>query len=139
MSDFRYEQENIPDEDFVSSVHKKGLPLDVAELMHAEMQETKEEHHNVIFIGTDGDKTIKAIHVPSSAINGGDGPVLFAGANKNLIIAAFSNEFIDAESNSIGEKEPGLRGELWVELMQRLHDMIESEYAENPPVWEEAL
>ncbi len=139
MSNYEGFEGNIPDEEFVDRVHAKGLPLDVAELMHREIQETRSEGHNVIFIGTDGDKTIKAIHVPSSALGGGSGPVLFAGADDNLIIAAFSNEFMDENASRIDEEEPRLRPDMWLRFMEKLHDMVEDEYADNPPVWNEVL
>lgn len=139
MSNYEHFEEEIPDECFIDSVVEKGLPLDIAQLMHSEMQETKEEEHNVIFIGTDGDKAIKAIHVPAASLNGKDGPVLFAGADEDLVIAAFSREYIDSNAQRISDEDTGLHKELWIAFMQDLHQMVEEEYTSNPPTWEEVL
>ena len=68
------------------------------------IQETEAEQHSVMFIATDGDLAIKAIHVPKSAIMGADGPVLFAGADGHTVIAAWSKEFIEEQLEIINKK-----------------------------------
>jgi hypothetical protein len=60
-------------------------------------------------------------------------------AEDNLIIAAFSNEFMNENASRIDEEEPGLRPDMWLRFMEKLHDMVEDEYADNPPVWNEVL
>jgi len=99
------------------------------------IQETEAEQHSVMFIATDGDLAIKAIHVPKSAIMGADGPVLFAGADGHTVIAAWSKEFIEEQLEIINKKTPGAQEKAWHLLLQWMTEEATLEYHNNPPTW----
>ena len=64
--------ENLPDniEEFVKFMKTQGLDEELATCMYEELQETKEDRHNVIFIASNGELSIKAIHVPKGKRGG---------------------------------------------------------------------
>lgn len=92
--------------------------------------------HPVIFVSTNGEMAIKAIHVPSSAINGLNGPVLFPSANPLVVIAAFSKEYVEAQIELIERVEPGLRDEAWMVCLETMTEAITLEYENNPTSWD---
>lgn len=114
-----------------------GINEDVAAAMLEELEETEQKEHNVIFVATDGAYAIKAIHVPESSINNVNGPVLFPSSNPNVILAAFSKEYIQEQIDYIERLSPGLRDESWVEFLELLNDKITLECESNPPTWKD--
>jgi|Laugresbdmm110sn_1035088.scaffolds.fasta_scaffold04428_5 hypothetical protein len=131
-------EENLPDnvEEFVKFMKTQGLEEELATCMYEELQETKEDRHNVIFIASNGELSIKAIHVPESALGGTVGPVLFPTSRPMSIIAAFSRETIQLAIDVIENMEPGLAEECWMQLLQSMTEAITLEYETNPPTWE---
>ena len=99
------------------------------------IQETEAEQHSVMFIATDGELAIKAIHVPKSAIMGKRGPVLFAGSDGHTIIAAWSKEFIEEQLEIIDTKIPSFQEKAWHLLLQWMTEETTLEYHNNPPTW----
>lgn len=99
------------------------------------IQETEAEQHSVMFIATDGDLAIKAIHVPKSAIMGANGPVLFAGADGHTVIAAWSKEFIEEHIEIINKKTPNFQDKAWHLFLQWMTEEATLEYHNNPPKW----
>ena len=130
--------ENLPEtvEEFVKFMETQGLSSELATCMYEELQETKEDRHNVIFIASNGELSIKAIHVPESALGGTVGPVLFPTSRPLSIIAAFSRETIQLAMNVIENLEPGLAEKCWMELLESMTEAITLEYETNPPTWE---
>lgn len=110
---------------------------EIIETVMSELEETDEEYHNVLFVSTDGGRTVKGIHVPAAAIDGKDGPVLFPAANNRVVIAAFSREYIQKNSDRIGELDPEMREDVWAEFINDMHDLVTLELYANPPKWEE--
>ncbi len=122
---------------FTKYMHEsQGLDKDLAAVMFEDLQETTEGRHNVIFVASNGTLSIKAIHVPQSALEGKIGPVLFPTANPQSIIAAFSRELIQQAVDVIDELQPGLADNAWAELLESMTDAITLEYEANPPTWE---
>ena len=132
------EGENLPENlrEFIKFMDTQGLSSELATCMFEELQETKEDRHNVIFIASDGELSIKAIHVPESALDGTEGPVLFPTSRPMSIIAAFSRETIQLAIDVIENMEPGLAEECWMQLLQSMTEAITLEYETNPPTWE---
>lgn len=130
--------ENLPDnvEEFVKFMGTQGIEGEIATCMFEELQETKEDSHNVIFIASNGELSIKAIHVPESALGGTVGPVLFSTSRPMSIIAAFSRETIQAAIDAIDSMAPGLAEECWMQLLESMTEAITLEYETNPPTWE---
>lgn len=114
-----------------------GLNDDVTAAMLQELEETELQQHNVMFVATDGHYAIKAIHVPESAINNVNGPVLFPSSNPNVILAAFSKEYIQDQTEYIGGLTPGLQDEAWVGFLELLNEKITIECEFNPPSWKD--
>lgn len=119
------------------AMEQAGLPAILRETMLRELQETKDGVHDVVFVATNGNFAIKAIHVPEAALNGKSGPVIFPSSDPMVIIAAFSKEFISRKVDEIDELEAGLRDEAWENMIAWMAESVELEYAVNPPKWEE--
>lgn len=119
------------------AMDEAGLPAILKETMLKELQETKAGVHDIIFVSTNGERAIKAIHVPESALNGKSGPVIFPSADPLVLIAAFSKEFISRKVDEIDELDAGLRDEAWENMIAWMAESIELEYTVNPPTWEE--
>lgn len=114
----------------------QDISRELAECMFEELQETREEKHNVIFVASNGELSIKAIHVPESALGGSPGPVLFSTSKPLSIIAAFSKETIQHAMELLDGVDPGLAERLWVQLLETMTEAITIEYETNPPKWE---
>ena len=80
--------------------HLQSLPPDevlklqgILNLLVSEMTETQITEHDVLFCGSNGTTIIKALHFPREVL-GTDGPVLLPSATEHVLLAAYSNEFI---------------------------------------------
>jgi hypothetical protein len=123
--------------ELTAALAASGINDDVAAAMLEELEETEQQVHNVMFVATDGQYAIKAIHVPESSIGNVNGPVLFPCSNPNVILAAFSKEYIQAQIEYIENLDAGLRDEAWVEFLECLNDKITLECESNPPTWKD--
>ena len=123
--------------ELIAALEQSGIDDSVSAAMLEGLEETDEPVHNVMFISTDGHYAIKAIHVPASAIDGVDGPVLFPTSNPKTIIAAFSKEHIQNKMQLIEELEPGLRDDAWIEFLELLTEKVTLECESNPPLWKD--
>lgn len=110
-----------------------GIEESVMSTMASELKETEDPVHNVLFVATTGRNTIKAIHVPEEALNGHPGPVLFTAANPNVVLAAFSREFIANSSDSVELLPEEEREDAWATFMEELSEMVIFEFEQNPP------
>jgi hypothetical protein len=125
------------DDGLEETIRNSNLSPDIASAMMESLEETKVDGpHPVIFVSTNGEHAIKAIHVPASAINGFNGPVLFPSANPLTIIAAFSKEYIEEQMELIEGVEPGLRDEAWMVCLEKMTEAITLEYENNPTSWD---
>ena len=104
-----------------------------------ELEEADEQTHNILFVSSDGEKTIKAIYVPAAGLNDQPGPVIFPSAKPDVVLAAFSKEFIENQMDQIEWLDVDQEDAeyIWENFIGMLHDMIfeELEYAE-PFKWE---
>jgi hypothetical protein len=132
--------ESIPferKEELTAALAASGISDDVAAAMLEELEETEQKEHNVMFVSTDGHYAVKAIHVPESSIGNVNGPVLFPCSNPNVILAAFSKEYIQEQINYIENLDAGLRDDAWVEFLELLNDKITLECEAHPPTWKD--
>lgn len=108
----------------------------LAEVVVEQLSETqKEDGSNIIFLFSEGDYVVTAIHVPHEAINS-TGPVLMSGINEKSIIAAFSRDFIREKLDVVAESEEagaGLPERIWIRELENLAEMIKFEMVTNPP------
>lgn len=111
-----------------------------------QLQETREENNNLIFLFTDSDWAVTAIHVPDEALNGERGPVLMRGAHPRSIIAAYAQSHVRNKLKMIDGLEiiTGLNSEnsdeAWIEVLQSMAQEVRIKMKENPPeMWEELL
>ena len=124
-------------DELTAALTESGVSDEVAAAMLEELEETEQKVHNVMFVATDGRYAIKAIHVPESSIGNVNGPVLFPCSNPNVILAAFSKEYIQSQIEYIENLDAGLRDEAWVEFLECLNDEITLECESNPPTWKD--
>ena len=66
---------------------------DLMDKLAEQMIETQGDGNDVLFCGSDGKTIIKAVHYPRSVLNQ-DGPVILPSADNKVILAAFSDEFV---------------------------------------------
>lgn len=84
---------------------KRNVGNFLAEEIVSQLLETRDEKNNLIFVFTDGDLAVTAIHVPDESLNGEDGPMLMRGANPKSVIAAFSQSYIRKKVRIVDELE----------------------------------
>ena len=114
-----------------------GMDKDIVNGMLDAIEKTIKPEHSIIFVATDGDIAIEAIHVPGSSLNGR--LQLFPGAGKKTVIAAWSKEYIEEQLSEIDKIPEELRDKVWEEIIQWMVGEVTDEYKRNPLVWEEEL
>ena len=119
---------------------KKGrMDPGIAELVVEQLAESQEDTSNVIFLFSEGDYVVTAIHVPHEAINT-KGPVLIRGINEKSVIAAFSREFIREKLDIVEGDDAGLPERAWIRELEKLAEMVKFEMVTNPPKdWDDLL
>jgi hypothetical protein len=138
---FGIDEDDIEDkkrtiEELSSSMRLAHLDQEIAEIVAEEMVAGATDVKNLVFIFTDNDYVITAIHSSRDSI-GGDGPFLMRGANEKSIIAAVSKEkiiemleYIDEEEETHGRDHAE---QLWVAELEKLAEIIKLEVAMSPP------
>lgn len=118
-----------------------GLPAtereklrDVISTMLDEIREISKEGSDVLFMGSDGKRVVKGLHFPRDVL-GSDGPVILPSAFKNIIIGAFSDEFVEEQARDIEEtiEDENERQAAWEELMNTFAIHIAFEFDAAPP------
>lgn len=99
-----------------------------------ELEESRKKGSDVLFLGSDGKRLVKCLHVPREGL-GEDGPVIFPGVSNFIIVAAYSDEFIQELVNDlIAEYDTDEeREQEWERLMSTLAADITYIYNANPP------
>lgn len=99
-----------------------------------ELGESRKKGSDILFLGSDGKRLVKCLHVPREGL-GADGPVLLPGVSKHIIVAAYSDEFIRsladdlvAEFDTEAERE-----EEWARVLSVLAHDIAYCYDAEPP------
>lgn len=135
---FNTDASNHSVEIFAQMLKNSGLSPDVADEVREQIHEANtSERSNVVFVFTEDDNAVTVVHVPSSAIDGQDGPVLTRGSNEKHVIAAFSMEFIRARLESVAPNGAGLTSALtesrWVDELEKMAESVRFEIQINPP------
>jgi len=124
--------------------HLKSLPdvevhklNDVLSILVREMIETQRSEHDVLFCGSNGTTIIKALHYPRNVLGDVDGPVLLPSADSKVLLAAYSNEYIqhnvDQTRNIFSDPEVcEIQWELFLnELAEEIHQAHELSLPED--------
>ena len=127
------------EEAFKRKMVEHGVPKEAMKTMLEAMGKADKPEYSIIFVNTDGDMTVEAIHAPSSALVDKGPLVLFPGANKKTLIAAWSREFIEEQLIEIEKMPEQLRDAAWELFVQWMADKVSAEYEANPPTWGEEL
>jgi hypothetical protein len=97
-----------------------GVSPELLQDMYAEMSLARRNPEGILFVGTEGTKTITVFLAPQSVVNG-IGPVLVPTLDPNRVVAMVSREFIEANAvdcNSAEDQE--LAQQNWDELLDKL-------------------
>ena len=97
-----------------------GVSPELLRDMYAEMSIARRDPDGLLFVGTEGTKTITVFLAPQSVVNG-IGPVLVPTLDPNRVVAMVSREFIQANAvdcNSSDDQE--LAHQNWNELLDKL-------------------
>lgn len=128
---YTFEEKN----ELLDVMKQLGLADELVTSVDAELEETEEKDSKVIFVSSDGEIVYKAIIAPSSALRSGRGPEIFPGARPDVVLAVYSEEFIESIVEKIEREDAGLRDELWENEVSALVDEVISCYAERPDNW----
>jgi len=125
-------------EALVKTFKSHKMDPEIAELVAEQLAETQtEDGNNIIFLFSEGDYVVTAIHVPHEAINS-NGPMLMRGISDKSIIAAFSREFIREKLDFVEEEGAGLPEQMWVGELEKLVELVKFEMVTNPPAsWDD--
>ena len=93
-----------------------------------------EQDPDILFVAKSTNKMlIKGIIVPGSSIDGNSGPVIFPGAEDNVILAAFSREFIQEMADKIGMiPDETIQETAWEMFLELACQTAGQEYEDNP-------
>ena len=131
---------------FEEMLKKEQLNPELIEEVMEKIAETSEEVHNIIFVFTDNDVAVTGVHVPRSALNGEDGPVIFKNSKENSLTAAFSREYIEERilrADEVGERA-GLGSvvadQVWISELEKIVEEVRIKI-ETAPLrsWDELL
>jgi hypothetical protein len=136
-------------EKFRAAMKKEKISNDLIDEIIIQLQETREENNNLIFLFTDKNWAVTAIHVPDEALNGDTGPVLMRGAHPRSIIAAYSQSHIRKKLQEIDDVFEIITGinlhadeadEEWLQELEKMANEVRIKLEQNPPEsWEELL
>lgn len=141
---------------FIGELDVSQLDAGIIQEVKQQIAEVEDEDSNIIFIFTEGQYVVTGIYVHPAALDGQRGPILMRGSTENLIIAAFSRDYIAEllkETDLVGDFEedtPGLpagitegmsaRDRAWVDRLESMATMVRLEMSSNPPErWEDIL
>ena len=130
-----YEEEYVPynKESFEARMLKESVSSPVRNAMAEALDKTSEAEHSTIFVATNGNVAIEAIHVPAAALNG-ELMELFPSSDVHLIIAAWSADFIRSKLDFIDNQPEDTRDSKWAEFVEWMTDKVIEEYEKRPPI-----
>ena len=97
-----------------------GVSPELSRNMYDEMSIARRNPDGLLFVGTEGTKTITVFLAPQSVVNG-IGPVLVPTLDPNSMVAMVSREFIQANAvNCNSEEDQELAQCQWGELLDKL-------------------
>lgn len=108
---------------------------DVLGTMLREVRDISKEGSDILFMGSDGRRVVKGLHFPREVL-GSDGPVILPSAFKNIIVGAFSDEFIEEQAREIEEtiENDDERQAAWEDLMNTFAIHVAFEFDASPPL-----
>lgn len=125
------------DDDFINFISRlpeqqKDYISDMFEAMASSADEVTPT--DLLFVGSDGERVVKCFHYPIKAL-GDDGPVIFPSSNKNIILAAFSDEFIQTRADDIQDifADMDMANDAWNQFMQECAVEVVDTYDATPP------
>jgi hypothetical protein len=131
------DREMFEDEEFIDFVGR--LPEEqreyISDLFRALASSNDEvTPTDLLFVGSDGSRVVKCFHYPFKAL-GEDGPVIMPSANENIILAAFSDEFIQTRADDIQDifDDMDMANEAWTQFMQECAVEVVDIYDTAPP------
>ena len=120
-------------ESFEARMLKESVSSPVRNAMAEALDKTSEAEHSTIFVATNGNVAIEAIHVPAAALNG-ELMELFPSSDVHLIIAAWSADFIRSKLDFIDNQPEDTRDSKWAEFVEWMTDKVIEEYEKRPPI-----
>ena len=131
---------------FEEMLKKEKMKPELIEEVMEKIAETSEEVHNIIFVFTDNDVAVTGVHVPRSALNGEDGPVIFKNSKENSLTAAFSREYIEERiqrADDVGERAglgSVIADQVWISELEKIVEEVRIKI-ETAPLrsWDELL
>ena len=115
---------------FEEMLKKEQMKPELIEEVMEKIAETSEEVHNIIFVFTDNDVAVTGVHVPRSALNGEDGPVIFKNSKENSLTAAFSREYIEERiqrADEVGERAglgSVIADQVWISELEKIVEEV---------------
>ena len=106
-----------------------------------QMIETQGDGNDVLFCGSDGKTIIKAVHYPRSVLKD-DGPVVLPSADSKVILAAFSDEFVQSNLEEVRNvfADPEVREHQWEQFLNSLAAKVSRAHAESQDFdWDSVL
>ena len=129
--------------DFIATLPPAVLAA-MAGVLNVLVQEvigTIHKEHDVLFCGSNGQNVVKCLHYDRSVLNGEDGPVIFPSSNPLVLLAAYSNEYIErkvAEYRNLFS-DPELMEAEWQLFLNSLAEDIAARHSGEEPNWEKLL
>lgn len=144
------EMYSIGSRQFNSALENSGFSTEVVHEVKAQLSELEKGlSENFLFVFSDGVSVITGIYVKDSMVNQENEPMLFAGATKNSVIAAFSKSFIQNALNDAidceipGEMQAGLEEPheyAWAKQIEIMGELTKKKMKTHPPkAWADTL
>jgi|TARA_Y100001951_G_scaffold61752_1_gene49261 hypothetical protein len=113
----------------------------VLNVLAKEVIGTIHKEHDVLFCGSNGQNVVKCLHYDRSVLNGEDGPVIIASANPMVILAAYSNEYIERKVDEYRNlfSDPELMEVEWQLFLNSLAEDIALHHSGEEVNWEKLL
>lgn len=132
---------------FEEMLNKEQLDSGLIDVVMEQIKETEADVHNIIFIFTDNDVAVTGVHVPRTALNGEDGPIMFKNSKENSINAVFAREYIEERirrAEDVGERAglgTVIADQVWLSELERLVEEVRMKVQTSPVLrdWDELL
>jgi hypothetical protein len=107
---------------------------ELLETLTTELIENLEDTSQLLFCGSNGHKIVTLFHHDKKALNGSSGPILLPSAHPLIILAAYSNEYINEKAFECREKYGPAEVEAkWAQYLTGLGTEV-AEHAETHPL-----
>jgi hypothetical protein len=128
---------------FLGNLSKESVAAisSVLNVLIGEVKRIVHGEQDVLFCSSNGVSVIKCLHYDRSMLDGEDGPVIFPSSNPMVLLAAYSNEYIEgkvAEYRNI-YSDPELVESQWQVFLNSLAEDIVAQHPGEEPNWESLL